>query len=162
MPHPSQAPTCAGGMPPQIVRHINCNPSTYSDTKSLGRMTRGRKKDLSIPASRALTQQRDYRARKAQYVTTLEERCRKAEQENVVLRRELELARARVPVATGTCSTELVRLAASPIGISLSFPFCSVGSSILGAHATFGSSLSVSYTFSTTRLWRSRSITVPV
>lgn len=34
-------------------------------------MTRGRKKDLTIPPSRALAQQRDYRARKAQYVSLI-------------------------------------------------------------------------------------------
>jgi hypothetical protein len=34
-------------------------------------MTRGRKKDLTIPPSRALAQQRDYRARKAEYVYSL-------------------------------------------------------------------------------------------
>ncbi|EGN91864.1 hypothetical protein SERLA73DRAFT_118112 [Serpula lacrymans var. lacrymans S7.3] len=72
-------------------------------------MVRGRKKDLSIPASRALTQQRDYRARKAQYVSELEERCRKAEDENVQLRKELELARASGP---GTLSHEMVQVSA--------------------------------------------------
>jgi hypothetical protein len=68
-------------------------------------MTRGRKKDLSIPPSRSLTQQRDYRARKAQYVTDLEERCHRAEQENAELRKELELARAN---AGGIFSAEMV------------------------------------------------------
>ncbi|RXW23355.1 hypothetical protein EST38_g2521 [Candolleomyces aberdarensis] len=61
-------------------------------------MTRGRKKDLTIPPTRALTQQRDYRARKAHYVAELEERCRIAEEENVRLRRDLELARASLTV----------------------------------------------------------------
>ncbi|KAI0812528.1 hypothetical protein BC629DRAFT_943637 [Irpex lacteus] len=51
-------------------------------------MTRGRRKDLSIPPSRALLQQRDYRARKAQYVADLEDRARKAEEENLKLKRE--------------------------------------------------------------------------
>ncbi|KAF5321378.1 hypothetical protein D9619_001520 [Psilocybe cf. subviscida] len=59
-------------------------------------MTRGRKKDLTIPPSRTLVQQRDYRARKANYVAGLEDRCRKAEEENVTLRRELAEARARL------------------------------------------------------------------
>lgn len=59
-------------------------------------MTRGRKKDLTIPPSRTLVQQRDYRARKANYVAGLEERCRKAEEENASLRRELAEARARL------------------------------------------------------------------
>ncbi|KAF8813677.1 hypothetical protein BYT27DRAFT_7220056 [Phlegmacium glaucopus] len=57
-------------------------------------MTRGRKKDLTIPPSRTLAQQRDYRARKAHYIASLEERCRKAEQENIQLRKELDEAKA--------------------------------------------------------------------
>ncbi|KAF9445903.1 hypothetical protein P691DRAFT_805009 [Macrolepiota fuliginosa MF-IS2] len=57
-------------------------------------MTRGRKKDLTIPPTRALVQQRDYRARKANYVADLEERVRKAEAENAQLRQDLEAARA--------------------------------------------------------------------
>ncbi|KAF5351957.1 hypothetical protein D9756_007439 [Leucocoprinus leucothites] len=61
-------------------------------------MTRGRKKDLTIPATRALVQQRDYRARKAHYVAELEERVRKAEAENVQLRKDLEAARAGLPI----------------------------------------------------------------
>ncbi|KAF5386008.1 hypothetical protein D9615_002373 [Tricholomella constricta] len=60
----------------------------------VSRMTRGRKKDFTIPPTRALVQQRDYRARRAQYVTDLEERVRKAEEENVQLRNELAAARA--------------------------------------------------------------------
>lgn len=60
-------------------------------------MTRGRKKDITIPQSRALTQQRDYRARKAQYVADLERRCFRAEAENARLRKELELTRAGLP-----------------------------------------------------------------
>ncbi|KDQ57685.1 hypothetical protein JAAARDRAFT_35370 [Jaapia argillacea MUCL 33604] len=59
-------------------------------------MTRGRKKDLSIPPSRSLAQQRDYRARKAQYVAELEDRCRRAEEENDRLRREVEQLRSQV------------------------------------------------------------------
>jgi len=59
-------------------------------------MTRGRKKDLTIPPSRTLVQQRDYRARKAHYVASLEERCRNAEEENMQLRTELAEARAQV------------------------------------------------------------------
>ena len=57
-------------------------------------MTRGRKKDLTIPPTRALVQQRDYRARKAHYIADLEERVRKAEAENEQLRKDLEAARA--------------------------------------------------------------------
>jgi hypothetical protein len=72
-------------------------------------MTRGRKKDLSIPPSRALAQQRDYRARKAQYVTDLEERCKKAEEENERLKRELELSRTGLLSPPYQCSPEAVR-----------------------------------------------------
>lgn len=57
-------------------------------------MTRGRKKDLTIPPSRTLVQQRDYRARKANYIANLEERCRRAEEENIRLRMELDEAKA--------------------------------------------------------------------
>ncbi|TFK20910.1 hypothetical protein FA15DRAFT_103201 [Coprinopsis marcescibilis] len=57
-------------------------------------MPRGRKKDSTIPPTRSLLQQRDYRARKANYVSELEERCWKAEEENQRLRKELELVRA--------------------------------------------------------------------
>ncbi|KAJ7152637.1 basic region leucin zipper protein [Mycena crocata] len=60
-------------------------------------MTRGRKKDHTIPPTRALTLQRDYRARKSQYVADLEARCKAAEEENVRLRKELETARQRIP-----------------------------------------------------------------
>jgi hypothetical protein len=73
-------------------------------------MTRGRKKDLTIPPSRALAHQRDYRARKAQYIADLEERCRRAEQENAELRKQLEIATAGFPSesAIGVCSAETV------------------------------------------------------
>lgn len=57
-------------------------------------MTRGRKKDLTIPPSRTLVQQRDYRARRAHYIANLEERCQRAEQENIQLRRELDETKA--------------------------------------------------------------------
>ncbi|ETW80580.1 hypothetical protein HETIRDRAFT_434636 [Heterobasidion irregulare TC 32-1] len=57
-------------------------------------MTRGRKKDMTIPPSRSLAQQRAYRDRRAKYVADLEERCRVAEAENTRLRRELAIAKA--------------------------------------------------------------------
>lgn len=64
-------------------------------------MTRGRKIDHTIPPTRSVTQQRDYRARKAQFVAglqqrvqDLEEQCRRSEAENAQLRRELEVAKA--------------------------------------------------------------------
>lgn len=59
-------------------------------------MTRGRKKDLTIPPTRSLTQQRDYRARKANYVSELESHCRKVEEENAELKKELVDVRARL------------------------------------------------------------------
>ena len=61
-------------------------------------MTRGRKKDLTIPPSRSLVQQRDYRARKASYIASLEERCRKVEEENAHLREELRRMRAQLSI----------------------------------------------------------------
>ena len=61
-------------------------------------MTRGRKKDLTIPPSRSLVQQRDYRARKASYIASLEERCRKVEEENAHLREELRCMRAQLSI----------------------------------------------------------------
>lgn len=76
-------------------------------------MVRGRKRDLTAPPTRQLTQQRDYRARKARYLTELEQRCLKAEDENVRLRRELELARAALPFGSPQevvqVSSELLR-----------------------------------------------------
>ena len=71
-------------------------------------MTRGRKKDLTIPASRALAQQRDYRARKAKYIAELEERCQRAEQESAELRKQLEVARTGIS-ASVACNSEIVR-----------------------------------------------------
>lgn len=71
-------------------------------------MTRGRKKDLTIPPTRALVQQRDYRARKAQYVSELEERCRRAEEENAQLRKDLASARAGLAIPAAAFNPELV------------------------------------------------------
>lgn len=71
-------------------------------------MTRGRKKDLTIPPTRALVQQRDYRARKAHYIAELEERVRTAEAENVQLRRDLEAARAGLNVPALSLSPQVV------------------------------------------------------
>src|SRR5579863_10370618 len=69
-------------------------------------MTRGRRKDTSLPPSRALFIQRAYRDRKAKYLSDLEERCRKAEEDNERLRKELELARSES--AVGSINIELV------------------------------------------------------
>ncbi len=52
-------------------------------------MTRGRKKDPTIPITRSLAQQRDYRARRAQYIADLEKKCHLLEMENYDLRQEL-------------------------------------------------------------------------
>jgi hypothetical protein len=59
-------------------------------------MTRGRKKDLTIPPTRALIQQRDYRAKRAHYVASLEDRCRRVEEENAHLREELAAVKAAI------------------------------------------------------------------
>ncbi len=62
-------------------------------------MTRGRRKDMTIPPSRALLQQRDYRARKAQYLSDLETRVKNAEDENLLLRKEVESLQAKLKAA---------------------------------------------------------------
>lgn len=58
-------------------------------------MARGRRKDTTLPLSRALIIQRAYRDRKAKHIADLEDRCRKAEEENVRLKEELALARSQ-------------------------------------------------------------------
>jgi hypothetical protein len=63
------------------------------------RMTRGRRKDTTLPPSRALIVQRAYRDRKAKRLSDLEDRCRKAEEESERLRKELDLARSGSAVA---------------------------------------------------------------
>jgi hypothetical protein len=70
------------------------------------KMTRGRRKDITLPPSRALVIQRAYRDRKAKYLADLEGRCRKAEEENDRLRKELQLARSES--AVGSINIELV------------------------------------------------------
>lgn len=80
-------------------------PATCSPTS---KMTRGRKKDLTIPPTRALVQQRDYRARRARYVSDLEERVRKAEEENERLRHELAAARSGQAAAPLTLDPQTV------------------------------------------------------
>lgn len=52
-------------------------------------MPRGRKRDPTSSPSRALLQQREYRARRAQYVSSLENRCQMIEEENSQLRQEI-------------------------------------------------------------------------
>jgi len=70
-------------------------------------MTRGRKKNLNLPLSRSLEQQRAFRARRAQHIASLEERCHKAEAENELLRREI--ADLRAIGAPNNTNPELLR-----------------------------------------------------
>ncbi|KAI9429791.1 hypothetical protein H4582DRAFT_149467 [Lactarius indigo] len=70
-------------------------------------MTRGRRKDTTLPLSRGLIIQRAYRDRKAKYIADLEDRCRKAEEENVRLKEELALARSQS--SNASMNTELAR-----------------------------------------------------
>jgi hypothetical protein len=63
-------------------------------------MTRGRRKDHTLPPSRALIIQREYRDRKAKHLSDLKDRCDKAEEENERLRKELEVARSESAVAS--------------------------------------------------------------
>lgn len=72
-------------------------------------MTRGRKKDLTIPPTRALVQQRDYRARRAQYVSDLEDRCRRVEEENTRLRNDLAAVRTGQATPAMTFNPQTVR-----------------------------------------------------
>ncbi|KAF7783051.1 hypothetical protein Agabi119p4_2427 [Agaricus bisporus var. burnettii] len=71
-------------------------------------MTRGRKKDMSITPTRALVQQRDYRARKANYIAELEDRVRKAEAENAQLRKDLEATRAALSIPADLSNSQVV------------------------------------------------------
>ncbi|KAF8629242.1 hypothetical protein AX17_005821 [Amanita inopinata Kibby_2008] len=70
-------------------------------------MTRGRKKDLTIPTTRALIQQRDYRARRARYVASLEDKCRRMEEENAQLRRDLATARENLSAPSSSYAPEV-------------------------------------------------------
>ncbi|KAJ3982083.1 hypothetical protein F5890DRAFT_422169 [Lentinula detonsa] len=53
-------------------------------------MVRGRKRDMSAPLTRSLILQRDYRARKAKYISDLEARCQKLENDNSRLSKEVK------------------------------------------------------------------------
>ncbi|KAJ3718142.1 hypothetical protein C8R42DRAFT_675234 [Lentinula raphanica] len=59
-------------------------------------MVRGRKRDMSAPLTRSLILQRDYRARKAKYISDLEIRCQKLQTENNRLSRELKELNSRL------------------------------------------------------------------
>ncbi|KAF8829819.1 hypothetical protein F5879DRAFT_357032 [Lentinula edodes] len=52
-------------------------------------MVRGRKKDMTIPVSRTIALQRDYRERKAKYVSDLEDKCKSLEEQNARLNQEI-------------------------------------------------------------------------
>ena len=88
---------------PELCPHFSRTPSLLPPP-----MTRGRKKDLTIPPTRALVQQRDYRARKAHYIADLEERVRRVEAENFQLRKDLEVARAGISVPATPLSHQIV------------------------------------------------------
>ncbi|KAF8829667.1 hypothetical protein HHX47_DHR2000306 [Lentinula edodes] len=53
-------------------------------------MVRGRKRDISAPLTRSLILQRDYRARKAKYISDLETRYQKLEADNLRLSKEVK------------------------------------------------------------------------
>jgi hypothetical protein len=94
-------------------------------------MTRGRKKDLTIPVSRSLVTQRAYRARKAAYIADLEDRVRKVDAENIRLRQELEAVRQQTLAAGGS------GLSFSPqtVGHCVWFAFAVVGMRAHRSHA---------------------------
>ena len=128
-------------------------------------MTRGRRKDMTIPPSRALLQQRDYRARKAQYLADLEVRVKKAEDENVVLRKEVEALQAKLAAAAPSHSPaygpEVVRLpprfpASGPVPHSLTplfpAPLPVTGCSIFGPHAPPYRRCSIHHSLPATRI----------
>ncbi|KAL6298256.1 hypothetical protein BKA93DRAFT_820461 [Sparassis latifolia] len=92
-------------------------------------MTRGRRKDLTIPPSRALLQQRDYRARKARYVAELEDRCQRLEQDNSQLREQVDMLQAKLCSAGNSsglppsANSEVVRTSSFSRTPSSSDPF---------------------------------------
>ena len=98
------------GRPLAKVKVVNLTTNLaiwHSPNKRGSQMTRGRRKDTTLSPSRPLIVQRAYRDRKAKYLADLEDRCRKAEEENERLRNELELARSES--AASIINGELVR-----------------------------------------------------
>ncbi|KAI0072391.1 hypothetical protein K474DRAFT_1678693 [Panus rudis PR-1116 ss-1] len=75
-------------------------------------MTRGRKKDMTLAPSRALIQQREYRNRKQQYITSLEDKCKRLETENSELKTEVRELRLQI-AARGIIPTDKDVAAAS-------------------------------------------------
>lgn len=107
---PSTNPNLFQGRPLSKVRGCQFDDefgylATVQTNQRGSQMTRGRRKDSTLPPSRPLTIQRAYRDRKAKYLADLEDRCRKAEEENERLRNELELARSES--AASTINSEL-------------------------------------------------------
>jgi predicted phage gp36 major capsid-like protein len=82
-------------------------------------MARGRRKDTTLSPSRSLIVQRAYRDRKAKYVADLEDRCRRAEEENERLRKELEQARSES--VGDSNNSELVKSTACKKGTESNF-----------------------------------------
>lgn len=80
---------------------------------------------MSLPPSRSLTQQRDYRQRRAQYIADLEVRCRKAEEENVQLRHEVSVLKAKQSATSAILDPHAVRFAmcTSTLGSSVDLSF---------------------------------------
>jgi len=108
-------------------------------------MTRGRKKDQTAPPSRSIAQQREYRARKARYVTNLEERCRAAEEENSRLRREIELTKATMLAGASELTLQTVRLFRASYSYPLKITFQAAASSALLHHLNAASSALVHF-----------------
>ena len=70
-------------------------------------MARGRRKDLTVPPTRALQAQRAYRVRKQHGFSELQERCRRLESENKAMRQQIGYLQRGV---TSENTVELVRI----------------------------------------------------
>ena len=82
----------------------------HRPNKRGSQMPRGRRKDTTLSPSRSTVVQRAYRDRKAKYLSDLEDRCRRAEEENERLRKELEQARSETFGAS--INSDLVKIRA--------------------------------------------------
>ncbi|KAJ3992850.1 hypothetical protein F5050DRAFT_845188 [Lentinula boryana] len=74
----------------RLSKWIGYLPCFFFSSTSLPCMVRGRKRDMSAPLTRSLILQRDYRARKAKYISDLEARCQKLENDNSRLSKEVK------------------------------------------------------------------------